>query len=101
MEKKKNPPRRQVPDPRKKITTKKSYEILNQLPEDEEIQDLHKESQHAQGETKNPPPPRLNYEIYTKERGDRDGDTPIQLDDKDLVGIDLEKLEEALNQKDL
>jgi hypothetical protein len=25
----------------------------------------------------------------------------MQLDDRDLAGIDLEKLEEALNQKDL
>jgi hypothetical protein len=30
-----------------------------------------------------------------------DGDTTMQLDEKDLEDIDLEKLEEALNQKDL
>ena len=35
------------------------------------------------------------------ERGEGDGDTPMMLDDRDLAGIDLEKLEEALNQKDL
>jgi hypothetical protein len=43
--KKKHPPRKQVPDLRQNIKTKNSYEILNQLPEDEEIQDLHKELQ--------------------------------------------------------
>jgi exonuclease III len=36
-----------------------------------------------------------------KSRGGMDGDIHMQLDDHDLVGIDLEKLEEALNQKDL
>ena len=30
-----------------------------------------------------------------------DGDTTMQLDETDLEDIDLEKLEEALNQKDL
>jgi hypothetical protein len=43
--KKKNPPWKQAPDPSQKISTKNSYEILNQLPEDEEIQDPDKESQ--------------------------------------------------------
>jgi hypothetical protein len=99
--KKRNPPRRQIPDPRQKITTKNSYEILNQLPEDEEIQDPHKDSQQAQGDIPNPSPPPQSRETYTEERGDGDGDTPMQLDDRDLAGIDLEKIEEALNQKDL
>jgi len=36
-----------------------------------------------------------------EDRGERDGDTPVQLDKRDLAGIDLEKIEEALNQKDL
>jgi hypothetical protein len=42
---KKSPPRKQNPDPKPKISTKNSYEILNQLLEDEEIQDPHKEQQ--------------------------------------------------------
>jgi hypothetical protein len=71
--KKKNPPRKQIPDPRPKISTKNSYEILNQLPEDEEIQDPHKEPQQVKGKNQNPPPPpHPNHEIYTEERGDAD-----------------------------
>jgi hypothetical protein len=38
---KKNPPKKQQSDPKPTILTKNSYEILNQLPEDEEIQDPH------------------------------------------------------------
>ena len=44
---KKNPPIKQIPDPMPKISTKNSYEILNQLLEEEEIQDPHKESQQG------------------------------------------------------
>jgi hypothetical protein len=40
-------------------------------------------------------------ETHTEDRGEGDGDTPMLIDDRDLAGIDLEKLEEALNQKDL
>lgn len=98
---KKNPPRKQNPDPKPKISTKNSYEILNQLPEDEEIQDLHKEQQQGKGKNQTPSSCGPNREIHPEERGDVDGDTLMQLDDRDLAGIDLEKLEEALNQKDL
>jgi hypothetical protein len=51
------------------------------------------------GRKSNPPP--QTCETHTDERGEGDGDTPMMLDDRDLAGIDLEKLEEALNQKDL
>ena len=98
--KKRNSPTRQIPDPRQKITTKNSYQILNQLPKDEEIQDPHKELQQAHGDIPNPPPPPQSCETYTEERGDGDGDTPMHSDNRDLAGIDLEKLKEALNQKD-
>jgi hypothetical protein len=38
-----NPSRKKNPDNTPKITTKNSYDILNQLSEEEEIQDPHKE----------------------------------------------------------
>jgi hypothetical protein len=98
---KKNPPRKKNPDPKPKISTKNSYEILNQLPEDEEIQDPHKEQQQGKGKNQTPSSSSPNHEINPEERGGIDGDTLMQLDDRDLAGIDLEKLEEALNQKDL
>jgi len=98
---KKNPPRKQNPDPKRKIVTKNSYDILNQLPKDEEIQDPHKEQQQGKGKNQTPSSSGPNREIHSEERGDVDGDTLMQLDDRDLAGIDLEKLEEALNQKDL
>ena len=36
-----------------------------------------------------------------EDREEGEGDTPMILDDRELAGIDLEKLEEALNQKNL
>jgi hypothetical protein len=36
-----------------------------------------------------------------EDRGEGDGDTPMKLDERDLVGIDLEKIEEALNHENL
>ena len=47
----------------------------------------------------NPSPP--NHEAHMEDRGEGEGDTPMMLDDRELAGIDLEKLEEALNQKNL
>ena len=46
-------------------------------------------------------PPAKIRETYTEDKGDGDGDTPMHLDEQDLACIDLEKLKEALNQKDL
>jgi len=80
---------------------KNSYEILEQLPEEEEVQNPHKNPQQQQTKGPNPAPHPHNGETPTKERGEGDGDTPMLLDDRDLAGIDLEKMEESLNQKDL
>jgi hypothetical protein len=99
--KKRNPPRRQIQGQQQNIATRNFYEILNQLPEEEEIQDLHKNPQQSPENPSDPTPPPQSHETQIKDRGEGDGDTPMQLDERDLVGIDLEKLEEALNQKDL
>jgi hypothetical protein len=99
--KRRNPPRKKIPDSSQKIATKNSYEILDQLPEEEEIQDPHKDPQQKQKNSPNINPIPTTGETHTEDRGEGDGDTPMLIDDRDLAGIDLEKLEEALNQKDL
>jgi hypothetical protein len=47
------------------------------------------------------PPPDLLKETNTEDAGDADGDIHMQMNAQDLAGIDLEKLEEALDQRDL
>jgi hypothetical protein len=101
MARKKNPPRKQKTDPKPQILTKNSYEIVNQLPEDGAVQDLHKELLQTKSKNQYSAPPDPNREPHLDEKGNVDGDILMQLDDKDLVGIDLENPEEALNQKDL
>jgi len=96
---KRNPPRRQNQGQKKNIATRNSYEILEHLPEEEEVQDPHKNLQQVQENTTNPPPPSQGKEPPMEDRGE--GDAPMILDDKELAEIDLEKLEEALNQKNL
>jgi hypothetical protein len=98
---KKNHPRKKNLDPKPKMSTKNSYGILNQLSEDEQIQDLHKEQKQGKGNNQTPSSSGPNHEINPEERGGVDGDTLMQLKYQDLACIDLEKLEEALNQKDL
>jgi hypothetical protein len=99
--KRRNPTKRLIPEQKKNIETKNPYEILKHLPEEGEIQDpnnLQKQGQDSL--TDRAPPPQIQ-EAHMDDRGEGDGDTPMQLDERDLAGIDLEKLEEALNQKDL
>jgi hypothetical protein len=98
---KKNPTRKQTADPRPRIQTRNAYDILSQLPEEEEVQDPHAGSQKGKAQNPATPPSDPNKEINAEEKGDVDGDTLMQMDAQDLAGIDLEKLEEALDQKDL
>lgn len=98
---KKNPPQKQEASPKPGISTKNTYDILSQLLEDEEIQDLHIGSQKGKDLSSILPPSGLNKETNAEEKGDADGDTLMQLDAQDLAGINLEKLEEALNLRDL
>ena len=94
-----NPPRKQIPDTSQKIATKNSYEILDQLPEEEEIQDPHRDPPQKSTNSPNINPNSATGKIHTEDRGEGDEDTPMLIDDRDLARIDLEKLEEALNQK--
>jgi hypothetical protein len=99
--KRRNPTKRPIPEQKKNIETKNPYEILKHLPEEGEIQDPHNLQKQAQDSPTDPAPPPQSQEAHMDDRGEGDGDTPMQLDERDLAGIDLEKLEEALNQKDL
>jgi hypothetical protein len=65
---KKNPPRKKNPDPGPKILTKNSYEILNQLPEDEEIQDPHKAKHQEKGKSQ-ATPSMYKIKRLTQKRG--------------------------------
>jgi hypothetical protein len=98
---KKNPPRKQTANPRTRIQTREAYDILSQLPEDEEIQDPHDRPQKGKDQNPTLSPSDPNKEINAEEKGDANGYTLMQMDTQDLAGIDLEKLEEALNQKNL
>jgi hypothetical protein len=98
---KKNPPRKQNPDTAPKITTKNSYDILKQLSEDEEIQDPHKMKNQEKGKGQAEHTSTQGKEDHQGDKMGGNGDTLMQLDEQDLVDIDLEKLEEALNRKDL
>jgi hypothetical protein len=99
--KRKNPPKKPPPDPKPGITTRNSYEILKKLPDEEEVQDPHKIPQQTQEQGKQNIPPQHNDETHVEEKGLGDGETPMQLDERELAGIDLEQLEEALKQKNL
>jgi len=52
---KKNPTQRKTTDPRPRISTRNAYDILSQLPEEEEVQDPHAGAQ--KGKVQNPEPP--------------------------------------------
>jgi hypothetical protein len=98
---KKNLPRKQNPGTAPKISTKNSYDILNQLLEDEEIQDPHKEKNQEKGKGQASPSPTQNQEATLGHKPGTNGDIQMQLNDQDIEDIDLEKIEEALNRKDM
>jgi hypothetical protein len=102
--KRRNPAKKHPGDPKSNLATKNPYEILEQLPEEEEVQNPHKQPQQPQKENMHPnpqnPPPQ-NQESHMEDREEGEGDTPMILDDRELAGIDLEKLEEAIDQKNL
>ena len=94
-----NPIRRPATDPKPTPQTKNSYDILSQLPEEEDLLDPHAGKQTSQAPSTANPPPDPPRNAHTEEAGEADGD--ILMNPQDLAGIDLEKLEEALDQKDL
>jgi hypothetical protein len=102
--KRRNPPKKHPGNPKSNLATKNPYEILEQLPEEEEVQNPHTQPQQPQKENMHPNPqnpPHQNQESHMEDREEGEGDTPMILDDRELAGIDLEKLEEAIDQKNL
>jgi len=99
--KRRNPPKKHFVDLKPNIATKNPYEILEQLPEEEEVQNPLKHPQSLQVENMQPNLPPPNHKARMEDREEGEGETPMILDDIELAGIDLEKLEEALNQKNL
>jgi hypothetical protein len=96
---KRNPPRKQNQDNTPKITTKNSYDILNQLPGEEEVQDPHKMNNQEKEKGQASHQSDKGKEDHPGDKPDENGDTLMQLDEQDLADIDLEKLEEALNRR--
>jgi hypothetical protein len=95
----------------KKNPTNNSFEALNRLPEAEEVENPHKtmgkdpnkykEDQLAQKHQTlaNQEDPQT-HPVSGKEP-EREEDTIMEMDEQDLAEIDLDRLEEALNKKDL
>jgi hypothetical protein len=95
----------------KKNPNNNSFEALNHLPEVEEVKNPHKtvgidprnykedqSSQEYQTPTNQENP--QTYPVSGKEP-EREEDTVMEMDEHDLAEIDLDRLEEALNKKDL
>jgi hypothetical protein len=87
-----------------------SFDALNNLPEDEEVENPHKSmDQHInKGKEKqnpNPYPKEKKNGSPTQEKtgtnAEDEEDTLMQMDEQELADIDLDKLEEALNKQDL
>jgi hypothetical protein len=99
--KKRNTTKKPLPEQKQNVETRNPYEILKHLPEEEEVQDPHNNQEQKKDNQPTPAPPPNTQDTHPEDKGEGDGDTPMQLDERDLAGIDLEKLEEALNQKNL
>jgi hypothetical protein len=74
---------------------------LNQLPEEEEIHNPHQEKTWAKGKSTEAPNTTQSRETTHATQTGTNRDTTMLMDETDLADIDLEKMEEALNQKDL
>ena len=75
----KNPIRRQIADPKPKIQTKNSYDILSQFPEEDELQDPHAGVQAGKAPSTTTPPPDPPKETNTEDAGDADGDIHMHM----------------------
>jgi hypothetical protein len=98
---KRNPSKKQNQSSTSKIPSKNSFEALTQMQPDQASQNPLKASTQAKGKSCADPhsiSPTDNAQIT---QSSRDEDTNMEMNETDLEEIDLEKLEEALNQKDL
>jgi hypothetical protein len=96
---------------RKKNPNNNSFEALNHLPEAEEVENPHNTagkdpSQHKEDQSAQEyqtPTHQANPQTHPvlRKEPEREEDTVMEMDEQDLVEIDLDRLEEALNKKDL
>jgi hypothetical protein len=96
----------------KKIPTRNSFDALNKLPDTEEVENPHKTTEPGKGtgkenQTLDPVLEQIssqNPQAYTMPGKIPDydgGDIIMQIDEKELEDIDLDKLEDAFNRKEL
>jgi len=82
----------------KKNPNNNSFEALNCLPEAKEVENLHKAVGKDPNNQKEDHP---SQEYQTPTNQEREEDTVMEMDEQDLAEIDLDRLEEALNKKDI
>lgn len=107
----KKPPKKPSRGTDKKIPTSNSFDALNHLPDAKEVENPHKpgHQRNDKGKAKQSPDPILEkittpcssaLEDVDKVPGG-EGDSVMYIDEQDLTDIDLEKLEDAFNKKEL
>jgi hypothetical protein len=94
-----------------KITNTNSFEALINLPEVEDVENPHKVTGLEDNNNKENQQPKehltlgipIDPQIHpdTGKEPEKEEDTVMEMDEHDLAGIDLDRLEEALNKKDL
>jgi hypothetical protein len=95
----------------KNIPTNNSFDALNHLPDAEEVENPHKpDNPHIdKGKSKQSLDPVLEKiitpsspaQLDPEKDSDEGGDTIMHMDERELADIDLEKLEDAFNKKEL
>jgi hypothetical protein len=92
----------------RKIPTKNSFDALNNQPNMEEVENPHKTSKPGKGKKtldlvleKIPSHDPQDHSTPGKDPDDDEGEIIMQIDEMELEEIDLDKLEETLNQKEL
>jgi hypothetical protein len=84
-----------------KNSSKNSFEALNQVSPEKVAQNPLQTSTHAKGKNPENPNSAIQKETTQATQTSQDEDTNMLMNETELEEIDLEKLEEALNQKDL
>jgi hypothetical protein len=97
----KNPSKKQNQSSTSKNPSKNSFEALNQAPQEKTFQNPPQASMQEKGKSPEDPHKASTKDSTQLTQASRDEDTNMLMDETDLEEIDLEKLEEALNQKDL
>jgi hypothetical protein len=95
----------------KKNPNNNSFEALNRLPEAEEVENPHKNAGKEHNKRKEDqsslglqtPANQADPQTHpaSGKEPEREEDTVMEMDEQDLAEIDLDRLEEALNKKDL